>query len=357
MNKNLLILLLKYGLGLGLLGWVIWSHWDYLTPDGQHTGLAYISQRPWQPFFFVLALVLCLSSLMVTFVRWFILVRAQGLPFQLRDAFRLGLVGYFFNTFLPGSVGGDLVKSAVLIREQSRRTVAVATVLIDRILGMCGLVWLTALLGGVFWASGLLPQLATTPRAAAVLETIILGASLLAGASLIFWVVLGFFSEGLAERWALKLEDFPKIGGVLAELWRAGFLYRRRGRQVGIALLLAMVGHLGFILTFYCAARSVTAPADLPSLAANFLIIPVGMVIQAGFPTPGGLGGGEWAFTTMYELLGSSAGVFGSLLYRVIGWIIGGVGYFVYLRMKPQLQPAPTSTSPDSLPPSTRTAP
>ena len=75
----------------------------------------------------------------------------QDLPFTLGNAFRLGLLGFFFSTFLPGSVGGDLVKAAGIAREQSRRTVAVATVIMDRIMGLWGLCWLVALLGGGFW--------------------------------------------------------------------------------------------------------------------------------------------------------------------------------------------------------------
>ena len=82
------------------------------------------------------------------------LVRAQDLPFTLPNAMRLGLVAFFFNAFLPGSIGGDIVKAAFLAKEQSRRTVAVATVIIDRAVGLWGLFWLVALLGSVFWVAG-----------------------------------------------------------------------------------------------------------------------------------------------------------------------------------------------------------
>src|SRR5207249_2923529 len=106
--------------------------------------------------FFALAAAICLASLMITLVRWYVLVRAVNLPFRLLDAFRLGFIGLFFNTFLPGSVGGDIIKAAFLAREQDRRTVAVATVIMDRAIALWALIWFVALLGGAFWAGGFL---------------------------------------------------------------------------------------------------------------------------------------------------------------------------------------------------------
>ena len=42
-------------------------------------------------------------------------------------------------------------------REQSRRTVAVATVIMDRVIALWGLFWFVALLGGAFWLTGRSP--------------------------------------------------------------------------------------------------------------------------------------------------------------------------------------------------------
>ena len=129
-----------------------------MNPDDR--GLGYIWQRhvvhgePIHYGYLCLAFLFFAFALPITFVRWWVLVRAQDLPFTLGNAFRLGTIGLFFNSFLPGSVGGDLAKAAGMVREQSRRTVAVATVIMDRLIGLWGLCWLVALLGGAFWLSG-----------------------------------------------------------------------------------------------------------------------------------------------------------------------------------------------------------
>jgi uncharacterized membrane protein YbhN (UPF0104 family) len=352
-KQQVLVLLLKYGLGIGLLVWVVWSNWHLPSADGKEDlGLAGALQRPINVGPLVLAGCICLVSVLMTFVRWYILVRAQGLPFTLTNAFRLGLVGYYLSTFLPGSIGGDIIKAACIAREQTRRTVAVATVLLDRAIGLAGLFWLVALLGSIFWAGGLLEEVAAGPEARVTLETIILGAVGLTGASIVFWLLLGVLPSRRAEIFAGRLTRIPKVGHSLAEFWRAVWMYRCRGGSVALAMLLAMVGHVGFVLTFYFASRTLSAPAVIPSLGAHFLVVPVGMAIQAGFPAPGGVGGGEAGFGWLYKAVGYgfAAGVLGSLVQRVISWVIGLGGYLVYLRMRPSLRPVTEDAAAADLP-------
>jgi uncharacterized membrane protein YbhN (UPF0104 family) len=320
-NKHL-VTLLKYLLGLGLLAWVIWANWE--PASGQ--GLRHVFEKQLNVVPLVLALVVCLLSVVMTFLRWYVLVRAQDLPFTLPNALRLGMVGYFFSTFLPGSVGGDIIKAACIAREQSRRTVAVATVLLDRAIGLWGLLWLVALLGGAFLATGQLGALVTEPDAAAALRAIAVGAGVLAVTSLALWLL-------------------PKLGGPLAEFWRAVWMYRCRSRSVALAVGMSMVGHVGFVLTYYFASQIVAPPSQaVPSLGAQaqFLIVPVGMAIKAGFPSPGGIGGGEAGLGWLYTLAGGAFadGVFAALMERAVNWVLALAGYLVYLRMKPALAAA-----------------
>lgn len=343
MKAKTWINLFKYVFGLGLLAWVVWQYWT-ITQDGEEVGLKGVLTKPihWGPF--LLALLVCLVSILVTFWRWYVLVVAQGLPFSLASSLRLGLIGYYLSTFVPGAViGGDIMKAVCLAREQSRRTVAVATVVIDRVVGLVGLFWLATLLGGLFWCLGSWSELGQTGEASAgarqALETILVGLGVLSVASLLFWVGLRLLPPSWSERVTARLERVPRIGGPLAELWRALWMYRCRGRHLALAMLLAMLGHVGFILTFYWSACTLTPADQLPSWQAHFLLTPVGMTIQAGFPAPGGIGGGEFGFGWLYKLVGYAfaAGVLGSLVRRVIDWILALLGALVYLRMRSSL--------------------
>ena len=54
-----------------------------------------------------------------------------------------------FNLVIPGGVGGDLIKASYLVRMRIRRTQAVASMVIDRILGLLALFILAAIAGAI----------------------------------------------------------------------------------------------------------------------------------------------------------------------------------------------------------------
>jgi uncharacterized protein (TIRG00374 family) len=348
--------LLKYGIGFLLLAFVIWRNWD-AKPGHPGTGLRDMLHRPIQVQWYLLAAILCGMNIFATLVRWYVLVRAQDLPFSFGSAMGIGMVGYFFNTFLPGSVGGDLVKAAAIAREQSRRTVAVATVLVDRIVGLWALVALIAVIGGIYWASDPAfiqskPTLLVCVSAAFAVVT----------ASLIVWFLLGFLPERRAMRFSERLKWFPKVGGVFSELWLAVWMYRNRGLSILLAILLSWASHLCWVTQFYLCVltfQPAGVPADMPSLAEHFLIVPMGMIAQGFIPLPGGIGGGEFVFGELYHILGhpEAIGISGSMGWRTLAWSYGLVGYIAYLLLKRGTIPLPRvkneKTSPASEPTTT----
>jgi uncharacterized protein (TIRG00374 family) len=308
-------------------------------------GLAYVWQRhviegaPIHSGYLAAAFVIALAAILLTFLRWYVLVRAVELPFRLFDALRLGFVGLFFNTFMPGSVGGDIIKAAFLAREQNRRTVAVATVIMDRAIALWALVWFVALLGAGFWLSGLL-----VGQGAEQCRLIVSLAWGIIAASMVVWMGLGLLPPHRAERFAGRLSRLPKVGHSVAELWRAVWMYRCRPRSVLLVLVLSWIGHVGFVFLFYCSALVLRTPGsgEMPTLAQHFLIVPIGLVIEAMPFFPGGAGIGELGFGLLYGWLGCSeaAGVLGSLVKRVLTWVLGLLGYLVYLRLRATLPAA-----------------
>src|SRR5947209_9626541 len=95
------------------------------------------------------------------------------------------------------------------------------------------------------------------------------------------------------------------------------------------------MGHVGFVLAFYCGAHVLWSPelGPVPTLAQHFLLVPIGLTMQALVPTPGGAGGGEWGFGALYVLFRASEanGVLASLVVRVLSWVFGVAGYGVAL--------------------------
>jgi uncharacterized membrane protein YbhN (UPF0104 family) len=239
---------------------------------------------------------------------------------------------------MPGSVGGDAIKAWFLAREQtSRRTTAVATVIMDRVIALWALVWFVALVGSAFWLGGLIEG-----KGAAECKQVVIIALVIVGTSFTGWLILGLLPDHRAEIFAGRLEKLPKIGHSVAEFWRAAWVYHRRPKTVFGILVFTWLGHIGFILAFYCSMRTIWdkgSGQEVPSLIQHFLIVPIGMVIQAMPLFPGGAGIGELGYGLLYQWLGYSeaSGVLGSMVQRMLYLLIAALGLVVYLRMRSTL--------------------
>ncbi len=329
-TRRLALNIAKYVLGIGLLATLVWWYWD---------GFKDALSKPVQIGPLALAAGATLFGILLTFVRWFLLVRAQDLPFTLRDAIRLGLMGFFFSLFLPGSIGGDVVKAAFLAREQKRRTVAAATALMDRAIGLWGLIWVVAVGGCIAWFLGN-PAISTTAR----LQTAIISACVIVGATVAGWLLLGLLPEKRSQQFADWLERMPKVGMAVAELWRAGWMYRRRQLSVGVAILLSLTSHTAFATAFFFAGQTFQdpmKPTPTPTLAEHFVFFPIGETVQVLSLTPGGAGVAEAGYAALYKWTGFSeqTGAFVAFVYRVIMSCWAVVGYFVAIRMRSSFQP------------------
>jgi uncharacterized membrane protein YbhN (UPF0104 family) len=84
----------------------------------------------------------------ITAYRWHALLQAVGIMLPQARTFVLNMVGAFYNTFMPGSTGGDLLKAYYASMQTPHKMRAVMTVVVDRILGLLALV----LMGGAMAA-------------------------------------------------------------------------------------------------------------------------------------------------------------------------------------------------------------
>src|SRR5690606_18844377 len=98
--------------------------------------------------FLAAAILLLPLSYLLTSYRWHVLLAAQGINIGMARTFVINMVGAFYNSFMPGSTGGDLAKAYYASKYTKDRTRAVLTVLVDRIIGLLALL----VLGGVMAA-------------------------------------------------------------------------------------------------------------------------------------------------------------------------------------------------------------
>jgi glycosyltransferase 2 family protein len=340
-RSNVVKNVLLYAIGFGLLAYIIWTNWE---PKGKSPGIkGLLDQSPTWPFLAGAAVLLAFTQL-CQFSRWYLLVRAVDLPFTYRNALRLGLVGFFYNTFLPGSIGGDAVKGFFLWKgHPTRRAVAIATLIIDRLFGLFGLLLFVAVVGGGSWLAGD-PKI----EANGYLRKIIAVGAATVAVAVVGWIVMGLLSEHMKSRLEARLHRIRWVGKTLAEVFFAVRTYRRRPGIVFLSILISAASHVSMVFTFHLTVRVFPAIAvDAATLAEHFIIAPVGYIAQVFFPVPGGVGGAEAIFGYLYTLIGREevTGTVGRLTLRAVEWALGFLGYLVFLRMKKEL-PMDTTTPP-----------
>jgi uncharacterized protein (TIRG00374 family) len=89
----------------------------------------------------------------VMILRWVLLLRASGIDISTRNAARLFLVSSFVGSFLPAGIGADAARAYGLARENTSGSEALASVAVDRLLGVASLV-LMAVIGVIAWTPG-----------------------------------------------------------------------------------------------------------------------------------------------------------------------------------------------------------
>ncbi|MEI6972440.1 MAG: lysylphosphatidylglycerol synthase transmembrane domain-containing protein, partial [bacterium] len=89
-----------------------------------------------------IAVLLLISFVMngISCLKWQLFLTARGVKTSFLQLFRLYLVGYFFNNFMPGSVGGDVVRGMELGRETSSRSNSYGSVFLERLTGFIALI-------------------------------------------------------------------------------------------------------------------------------------------------------------------------------------------------------------------------
>ena len=317
--KKLLLTVCKFGISAGLLGYVV-------VKAQQDASFAQLRDQPKHWGFLLLACLLLLASSMISFFRWYLLVRALDLPFRVRDAMRLGFLGYMLNFVSLGSVGGDLFKAVFIAREQhGHRTEAVATVIIDRLLGLYCLMLVGSL--GVLFVD--LPD-SLKPIADGTLACTAIGTIC------VLLLMVPAVTGSAIER---RLERAPIVGGLLRRLVCAIRMYRNKYTVLFQTLILGIVVHSVTVVSLFCVACGL--PGEHPSLAQHLVIVPLGMLTGI-LPLPlGALGAVENVMDYLYlQVCGSNMGLLVAFGYRANTILVAMIGGAYYLTSRREVSAA-----------------
>ena len=235
---------------LGILGY--FADWDQIYRLF-HT--FQLSQLP-------LVFGLITLSVLVSALKWGILLRAQNNRVGFGSLFRIYLIGLFFNNFLPSSIGGDGIRIVLAGKYCDRTASATASVVMERSVATVSLALLG--LGGSVFAKE------SYPPAVGLLGMLLLVGIIVTAILLTGWVP-DFIKRGngkLGKAWV----SFSKSAGGLKRQPRALLVNLLLSLlfQIIVAMVVASImGGLGLVipglfdLFFITAAASVLAMAPV----------------------------------------------------------------------------------------------
>ena len=271
------------------------------------------------------AAALCYGQIFVTGVRWHLLLISQGVRLKFKDTLALNMIGTLFNTVIPGAVGGDVMKGYYLSRRApGRRTQALTTLLIDRVVGLLALLLVSILAAS--WNSDLVRQ----SHGIQVLLAIA-AAGLAAGVEgFAFALVLGNRLLSIIEPLAARFRPVLIFRKVLLAIIQ----YQHHKGVLALSVLISLFNHgLGIGMFYLCAQALGTAPVNM-NIAQFLLVVPLGLVTTAIPISPAGVGVGQAAFFTLFSLLPGYSGRLGSeacTVFQVVMIAVYLTGFIVYI--------------------------
>jgi uncharacterized membrane protein YbhN (UPF0104 family) len=305
-----LISILKLVLLFAILAWIVATFpkkdWDALVAQDKDWGLL------------LCALVGVLAAHLITYLRWRALVAALDVPLKPLDAIRLGFLGTMLNMVSVGAIGGDLFKAIAAARmTHKRRTEVVTSVLVDRAIGLLGLVIVAA--ATLCFADNLSTNLKWIRGGATVLTAIGiagLGAIVVAG-------------HRMPLAW---LHRIPWIGHSLLRVATACLVFQGKPKLVIHLLLTTFCVHV--LLTASMCLISNALYERPPTLIQHFQAVPPAFAAAALPLTPGGVGVQEVAvdrlFQEVSDIPDGFSGLIVATMYRAILIAIAAIGAVVY---------------------------
>jgi hypothetical protein len=277
------------------------------------------------------ALLVTFVAVLLTIVRWFWLLRAHDLPLSMADALRLGFLGYFLNFVSFGAVGGDLFKAIFAARKcHARRAEAVATVIIDRLIGLyiIFVIATTAMLATGVWRAADDHTIRLLCRATFICTGV--------GTLAIILLMMPDLDGGKILR---MLAALPKIGPTCERLIKAILHYRDHKGVMAMSLGITLVAQSLFVVAYFLVAAGLLS--EHPSLLSHFTIVPL-TTIAGVVPLPAnGLGAIELLVDYLYKhvtpvvdgftLPDKDLGVLVSLGNRIVMLAVALVGVCYYL--------------------------
>lgn len=272
--------------------------------------------------FLVLAQLACFCMISLNALRWWFMLRAQGTHIGLHLAIYYYFFGAFFNSFMPTSVGGDLIRTIAASEHTGRKSVALASVAVERLLGFFTLVPVSLI--GI----SLTFRQFQSPRLLVGIELTALAVFAIAGIVLNQRVAMGILR---ILRPLFSLIPGVDAGQKLANAYEAMSIYGRKWGTLFLGFMISLLSRSVWIFGWYLVAAGLGLYEV--TLARLFTVIPLVELARMAPISLGGLGVREGTFAGLMGQFGieTTPAIVLSFLFYFLSIINGLVGGGLYL--------------------------
>jgi uncharacterized protein (TIRG00374 family) len=267
-----------------------------------------------------LAAAAIFGMILLNSIRWMILLKARGVDLPLGGVLYYCLMGIFFSSFLPTSVGGDLARMVAVSNETGRRADAFASVVVERLLGF--FVLLPVGLVSIPFVADQLTEWRLIATVGALTVLIFLGA---------FLVLLRPVARGLSRLLdpLLNLLGRFRARERLEKAYEATVSYKGHKGAVYAGLFVSVASRLCWIVGCYLVGKAFSLDLAFTTL---LLVVPVVELVRMIPVSISGIGVREAAFVAMLRQFGiqDSLGFAFAVVVYVIFFVFALLGGVLY---------------------------
>lgn len=273
-----------------------------------------------QPKIIVLGLCIFLGQIFIWSYRWKLFVDLVTYV-KFYKTIQLTLVGMFFNFFIPGGVGGDIVKAIELSKNKTTsRSKALSTVMSDRIFGLFAMITLST----AFLALDYLKAPSDFIFKIGLSSFLIFAG--MTSALLFLPYIFSLISKVLVSKDSKILKTLEKLINSL----HFTFTTFKNTKIQSKSFLASTISQFLAIFYLYSVVSALGVPP--PSFLVFFSLCCFGFVASALPIMPGGIGVGQYAFYFLFSNINEEVGkasitaittlqIF-TLLYALVGGLI-----------------------------------
>jgi uncharacterized protein (TIRG00374 family) len=311
MNKNI-SLYIRVFISLALiiiLLYIMRGKYDQILCALRRTNLSWLS----------LAILVYSAAIMLASGRLQLIAKVQSIRMTYPEAVSLNYIGYFFNNFLPTSIGGDVAKAYHLSKRSSEKTGPYTSIFIDRAVGLVTMIFMA------------FAALLFTDRGAIDMPVKITICSITACSVI---AMLFLMMEPVAVKFAPLLSLVKPVDKHLKKIYRAINSYRHHPVLMLETFAISILSQLLFFISMGILAVGIGSRISIMDLLLRMPMVSILSLL----PSINGLGLREGATVLLFGPIMGKANAFAISILMIVMLLVTSLAGGLIYALSPQFR-------------------